>query len=92
MDTPIKHRIPTGSAEPIKDRYRPVPPTLYKEIRSLLQGMLEGGVVRESSSPWAAPIVLVQKKCEAWQFCVDYRKLNNVTHKDAFPFPISKTL
>lgn len=83
----VKHQIPTGNAAPIRERYRPVPPTLYKEIRSLLQGMLEGGVIRESCSPWAAPIVLVQKKCGAWRFCVDYRKLNSVTHKDAFPLP-----
>lgn len=53
----------------------------------MLQGMLTAGVVRESSSPWAAPIELVQKKCGAWRFCVDYRKLNNITHKDAFPLP-----
>lgn len=64
-----------------------MPPTLYKEIRSLLKGMLAGGVIQESCSPSAAPIVLVQNKCGAWQFCVDYRKLNNVTHKDAFPQP-----
>ena len=82
-----KHHIPTGDAAPIRERFRPLPPTLYKEMRSLLQGMLEKGVIKESCSPWAAPIVLVQKKCGAWRFCVDYRKLNSVTHKDAFPLP-----
>lgn len=83
----VQHQIPTGDAAPIRERYRPVPPTLYKEIRTLLQGMLEGGIIRESSSPWAAPIVLVQKKNGSWRFCVDYRKLNAVTRKDAFPLP-----
>lgn len=83
----IKHQIPTGEAAPSRERYRPVPPTLYTEVRALLKGMLEGGIVRESSSPWAAPIVLVQKKTGAWRFCVDYRKLNSVTKKDAFPLP-----
>ncbi|XP_073713213.1 uncharacterized protein [Misgurnus anguillicaudatus] len=83
----VEHHIPTGDAGPSRERYRPIPPTLYTEVRALLQGLLERGIVRESSSPWAAPIVLVQKKTGAWRFCVDYRKLNLVTKKDAFPLP-----
>lgn len=83
----ITHQIPTGTAPPIRERYRPVPPNLYPELRSLLQGMLDSGVVRESSSPWAAPVVLARKKDGSWRFCVDYRKLNAVTHKDSFPLP-----
>ncbi|XP_041915813.1 uncharacterized protein LOC121680475 [Alosa sapidissima] len=83
----VCHSIPTGDAAPIRERYRPVPPTLYKEMQALLKGMLDTGVIRESSSPWAAPVVLVQKKGGGLRFCVDYRKLNSVTHKDAYPLP-----
>lgn len=83
----VQHQIPTGSAPPSREQYRPVPPSLYPELRSLLKGMLETGVVRESSSPWAAPIVLVKKKDGSWCFCVDYWRLNSITHKDAYPLP-----
>ena len=83
----VMHQIPTADAPPIRERYRPVPPSLYTALRTLLQGMLASGIVTESSSPWAAPVVLVKKKDGTWRFCVDYRKLNAVTHKDAFPLP-----
>lgn len=54
--------------------------------------MLQGGIITESASPWAAPIVMV-KEDGSWRFCVDYRKLNSVTHKDAFFLPrIKETL
>lgn len=83
----VGHRIPTGEAPPIRDRYRTVPPKLFAELRELLQEMVDSKVVRESSSPWAAPVVLVRKKDGSWRFCVDYHKLNSVTHKDAYPLP-----
>lgn len=83
----VTHVIPTGDATPVRERYRPVSPTLYKEIKILLQGMLKGRIIRESSRPWAAPIVLVQTKSGSWHFCIDYRKVNSVTRKDAFPLP-----
>lgn len=89
----VKHAIPTGDAAPIRERFRPLPPLLYQDMRVLLAGMLQSGVITESSSPWAAPIVMVRKKDGTWRFCVDYRKLNAVTHKDAFPLPrIEETL
>lgn len=49
--------------------------------------MLDSGIITESSSPWAAPIVLIRKKDGTLRFCVDNRKLNLVTDKDAFPLP-----
>jgi hypothetical protein len=48
--------------------------------------MLDKDIIQPSSSPWASPIVLV-KKDDSFRFCVDYRKLNEVMHKDAYPLP-----
>lgn len=89
----VQHRIYTGNAPPVRKRFRPLPPMMYKEMKFLLADMLERGVISESNSPWAAPVVMVKKKDGSWRFCVDYRKLNAVTHKDAFPLPrIEETL
>lgn len=64
-----------------------------EEVQRLIREMLERGVVERSTSPWASPIVLVKKKDGTVRFCVDYRKVNNITHKDAYPLPrINTTL
>lgn len=89
----VQHQIHTSDAPPVREKYRPLPPMMYREMRALLADMLEKKVIQPSSSPWAAPIVMVRKKDGSWRFCVDYRKLNSLTHKDAFPLPrIEETL
>ena len=57
------------------------------ELKSLLNEMEEKEVIRPSHSPWASPIVLVCKKDGSQRFCVDCRKLNAMTRKDAYPIP-----
>lgn len=54
--------------------------------------MLQKGVIQHSCSPYASPVLLVQKKDGTWRFCVDYRHLNAITVKNRFPLPIIEEL
>ena len=83
----ITHRIDTGDATPIKQSPRRLPYAFREEAKSQVRDMLDQGVIQPSTSPWASPIVLVKKKDGKYRFCVDYRKLNSVTVKDAHPLP-----
>ncbi|CAF1320998.1 unnamed protein product [Adineta ricciae] len=49
--------------------------------------ILKNDFSEHSTSPWSSPVVLVNKKDGTTRFCVDYRRLNQVTTKDAFSLP-----
>ena len=83
----LQHHIATGSAAPIRQQARRVPLPRRETVHKLLQDMLSRDIISPSKSPWASPIVLVGKKDESTRFCVDYRKLNEVTRMDAYTLP-----
>ena len=83
----IHHEITTTNHTPIRQPIRRIPPYCREEVQQLLKVMQEKEVIQRSSSPWASLIILVTKKDGSTRFCVDYRKLNKVTRKDAYPLP-----
>lgn len=83
----ISHDIPLLDDVPVRQRYRRIPPSEYEAVKAHINQLLESQVIRESSSPYASPIVLVRKKDGSLRMCVDYRPLNGKTRKDAFPLP-----
>ena len=82
----IKHMIDVGNATPIKQRFYPVSPAVEKLMFGEIDRMLALGVIELSKSPWSSPMRLVIKPNKV-RLCLDARKLNLVTKKDAYPLP-----
>ena len=80
----LKHHICTSDAQPVHLPPRRIPQARREELRALLKDMLECDVILPSDSPWSSPIVLVKKQDGTTQFCIDYRKVNEVIRKDAY--------
>ena len=85
--TITEHRINTGQAKPVRLPPYRIPYAYRDTVREELQLMEKEGVIERSSSEWAAPIVLVNKKDGTLRICVDYRRLNAVSEMDAYPMP-----
>lgn len=79
-------RVKPGQ-EPIKFRYSPRNPAMQQIIDDEVAKMLEAGVIEKSASPWSSPVVIVKKKNNKYRFCIDFRKINEVTERDAYPLP-----
>ncbi|XP_027155548.1 uncharacterized protein LOC113755883, partial [Coffea eugenioides] len=80
-----------GTAPISKTPYRMAPAEL-KELKIQLQDLLEKGFIRESDSPWGAPVLFVKKKDGSLRLCIDYRGLNEATIKNKYPLPLIDSL
>ena len=83
----VKHEINLTDNTPFKDPYRRIPPALYDEVRVHLKEMLDAGAIRDSQSSFSSNVVLVRKKDGSLRFCIDFRKLNSRTIRDAYTLP-----
>ena len=88
----VTHRIELEDNTPFKDRSRPIPPGSFDEVRKHIAELLSAGVIQESKSPFSSNMVLVRKKDGSLRLCVDYRRLNAKTIKDAYNIPRVDTL
>jgi hypothetical protein len=58
-----------------------------KELKVQLQGLLDKGYIRPSTSPWGCSTLFIEKKDKELRLCVNYRPLNAVTNKNKYPLP-----
>jgi len=82
-----QHKINTGDHQPVRQRAYRVPQVQKENLKNHIEKMLQQGIIRPSSSPFASPCVLVAKKDGSTRFCVDYRKLNQITYPQFQPLP-----
>lgn len=75
-------------ATPFNARPYRYSPAHKDEIERQVAAMLASGIIVQSMSPFASPVLLVQKKDGSWRFCIDYRRLNDLTIKNTFPMPV----
>ena len=56
-------------------------------VEKEIEEMIKEGVIEPANSEWASPMVIIHKKDDTIRLCVDYRRLNAVTHRNAYPMP-----
>jgi len=81
------HIILEENSMPIKQKAYKISQVQSNALKEELRKLLEKKLIEPSHSPWASPVVLVLKKNGKWRLCVDFRKLNDITIKDAYALP-----
>ena len=86
--TLVEHEINLiPGTKPIRQRRRPVPPHYVDAFKKSMKEMEVTGLIEVSKSPWSSPIHIVRKEDGAIRITQDFKKLNAVTIKDAYPLP-----
>lgn len=83
----VQMRIRLSSNEPVHRRPYRLAHHEQEIVRVKINELLEAGIIKESESDYASPIVLVKKKNGDSRLCVDYRALNALTIRDRYPLP-----
>ena len=86
--TIAKHTIEVDpGAVPHREGARRMSPEKAERANQEVRSLLALGMIQLPLSPWESGIVMVKKKSGELRFCCDFRPLNEVTIKDAYPLP-----
>ena len=87
MISPVEHHIGVRGHPPIKQTYRNYLPKIIEYMDKELDELLEAGMDEPSASEWSNPIFMVTEYDGTYRMCLDFRKVNEVAEKDAYPLP-----
>ena len=84
----VEHSIPlVEGARPVSQPPRRINVNDRDEVDAAVLKMQRDGIIRPSCSPWSSPVVPVRKRDGSLRLCIDYRRLNDLTHGDSHPLP-----
>lgn len=82
--TLTRHYVEMGGHPPIRQRSYLVSPKVQEVRREEVDRMLREDIIKPSYSKWSNPVVMVQKSNGKYHFCLDFRKVNAISKKDAY--------
>ena len=88
----VQHKIPVTDETPVRSRPYPVPYSFREALQKEVDEMLKMGIVEKAETPYASPVVMVNKKDGMKRICIDYRKLNRVSMFDNEPTAIAEDI
>jgi len=88
----VKHEIDIKANAPVQQIHGKVPLHVEEWVDKQVNDLKDLGIIRDSTSPWSAPVVVVKKKNGDFRMCVDYRRLNSITVKPVYKIPDSQSL
>ena len=80
------HKVKLTSTPKRQRRSRLSHPQIQEVVRQCTEHFKQGRV-QVSTSPHAAPIILIRKPDGSMRMCIDYRSVNTCSERDSFPLP-----
>ena len=87
-ESEVQHAIELTSDTPPRGRPMRYSPLALFELQKQLGYLLQKGLIKRSNSPYNAAVLFAPKPDGSWRFCVDYRQLNKITRRNAYPIPL----